>query len=170
MNELKVFCGDEKSQFGKAICDLLKITEGEMYRHNFPSGERYVQFKENERGADVFLIRSTHLSTNDALMQLLIMADAARRASAGRITAVLPMLFYQRQDRKDKSRVPISAKLVLDLIAASGIDRVVTMDLHAPQIAGFTNLPFDHLYFQTSLEQYTKDLNITPSSPRILVQ
>ena len=111
----------------------------------------YCQLKENVRGADVFLLQSIVRPANDNLMQLLVMADAARRASAGRITAVIPYFGYSRQDRKDKSRVPISAKLVMDLLEASGIDRIVTMDLHAPQIQGFTNLPVDHLYFRPAL-------------------
>ncbi len=127
------------------------IVLGEVEHKKFPSGEWYCQLKNNVRGADVFLLNSITIPANDSLMQLLIMSDAARRASAGRITAIIPYMGYSRQDRKDKSRVPISAKLIMDLLQAAGIDRVVTMDLHAPQIAGFTNLPVDHLQFRPSL-------------------
>jgi len=135
---------------------------GDIYHHTFASGEKFCQLKENVRGADVFLIQSTSNPANDNLMQLLVMADAARRASAGRITAVIPNFGYARQEKKEKSRVPISAKLVMDLIAAAGINRIVTMDLHAAQLVGFTNLPIDHLYFQPTLEQFLikKNINI----------
>jgi ribose-phosphate pyrophosphokinase len=138
------------------------IEAGSILHKKFPSGEYWCQIQENIRGADVFLIQATSHPCNDNLMQLLIMAECARRASAGRITAILPYMCYSRQERKDKSRVPISAKLVMDLIAVSGIDRVVTMDLHAAQIAGFTNIPVDNLYFEASLIQYlkTKSINI----------
>ena len=137
-------------------CDNL----GTIYHHQFPSGEWYCQLKENVRGADVFLLQAICKPANDNLMQLLVMADAARRASAERITAVIPYLGYSRQDRKDKPRVPISAKLVMDILAASGIDRIITMDLHAQQVQGFTNLPFDHLYFQPTLANAIKGLDI----------
>ena len=136
------------------------ILLGDIYHHQFPSGEWYCQLKENVRGKNVFLIQSIIQPANDNLMQLLIMADACRRASAGCITAIIPYLGYSRQDRKDKSRVPISAKLVMDIIEAAGINRVVTMDLHAPQIAGFTNLPFDHLYFRPSLIEALSGITI----------
>jgi len=156
-----VFAGKANQRLAKAVAlPSLGITFGEIYHHQFPSGEWYCQLKENVRGADVFLFQSIIQPANDNLMQLLIMADAARRASAGRITAVIPYMGYSRQDRKDKSRVPISAKLVMDILAASGIDRIVTMDLHAAQIAGFTNLPFDHLHFRPVLVEAMKDKNI----------
>jgi len=129
---------------------------GDIYHHTFPSGETYCQFKENIRGCDVFLVQGITQPANENLMELLVMADAARRASAERITAVIPYLGYARQDRKDKSRVPITARLVLDLIATAGIDRVVTMDLHSPQVGGFTNLPFDHLTFEPVLVDYIR--------------
>jgi len=136
------------------------INLGAIYHHQFPSGEWYCQLQENVRGADVFLLQAICEPANDNLMQLLIMADAARRASAERITAVIPYLGYSRQDRKDKPRVPISAKLVMDILAASGINRIITMDLHAQQVQGFTNLPFDHLYFQPTLANAIKGLDI----------
>ncbi len=154
-----LFAGDASMVLANAISDC-GIPRGQIFHHQFPSGEWFCQFKENIRGADVFLLQAVCEPANDNLMQLLVMADAARRASADRITAVIPYLGYSRQDRKDKSRVPISAKLVLDIIAAAGINRIVTMDLHAAQIAGFTNLPFDHLYFSPTLAQSIKDLDI----------
>lgn len=156
-----LFSGQASEELGKRIVtNGTIIKSGEIYHHQFPSEEWYCQFKHNIRGADVFLLQSIKSPANDNLMQLLIMADAARRASAGRITAIIPYLGYGRQDRKDKSRVPISAKLIMDIFAAAGIDRIVTMDLHAPQVAGFTNLPFDHLYFRPALIEHLKDKNI----------
>jgi ribose-phosphate pyrophosphokinase len=160
LEAIKIFAGEASAQLGRSVCDHLKIPLGEIYQHTFPSGEKYCQLKENVRGADVFLLQSTHLPCNDNLMQLLVMADAARRASAGRITAVIPYFGYSRQDRKDKPRVPITAKLVMDMLAAAGIQRVITMDLHAQQLQGFTNLPVDHLYFRPSLSAALKGKNI----------
>jgi ribose-phosphate pyrophosphokinase len=155
MNDIVIFSGESNQPLAKKIALSLNTELGEIYHHKFPSGELYCQFKHNIRGKDVFLIQGPgNGSSNDYLMQLLIMADAARRASAGKIIAVMPMMFYTRQDKKDKSRVPISAKLTLDLIQSSGIDRVLTMDLHSPQICGFTNLPFDHLTFEPILYEY----------------
>lgn len=156
-----LFAGNASQQLAQSIvkCDPT-IKMGDIYHHQFPSGEWYCQLKENVRGADVFLIQAVCEPANDNLMQLLIMADAARRASADRITAVIPYMGYSRQDRKDKPRVPISAKMVMDILAAAGIQRVITMDLHAQQIQGFTNLPFDHLYFQPSLLKTIESLNI----------
>lgn len=157
---MKVFSGTANKPLAEAICKHLNVPLGNCYHKSFASGELYCQFRENIRGNDVFLINSITRPANNNLMQLLLMADAARRASAGKITAVIPYLGYGRQDRKDKSRVPISAKLVMDLIEASGFNRVVTMDLHAAQVGGFTNLPFDHLTFKPSLISKLKELNI----------
>ena len=151
MNRLKIFAGGANSSLAESICRNLSQKPGEIYLHQFPSGEHYCRYMDNIRGGDVFLIQPLSTPVNENTMQLLIMADAARRASAERITAVIPYLGYSRQERKDKSRAPISAKLVLDLISAAGINRVIAMDLHAPQIQGFTNLPFDHLYFAPKL-------------------
>jgi ribose-phosphate pyrophosphokinase len=161
-NELKIFSGENSLELSNKIAVSCGTVLGKIYHHTFPSGEYYVQFQENIRGSDVFLIQSScgTMNSNNALMQLLIMADAARRASAKRITAVIPMFFYERQDRKDKSRVPISAKLVMDILAASGINRILTMDLHAQQIAGFTNLPIDCLQFRPTLVKALKNKNI----------
>lgn len=133
---------------------------GDIYHKQFASGEFWCQLKENVRGADVFLLQSFCVPANDNVMQLLVMADAARRASADRITAVIPYFGYARQDRKDKPRVPITAKLIMDLLEAADIDRVITMDIHAQQVQGFTNLPFDHLYFQPVLANAIKSNNI----------
>lgn len=154
MTSMKIFSGTSNQNLAKRIADNLHTKLGNIYHHRFPSGETYCQFKDNIRGNDVFLIQGITNPANENLMELLVMADAARRASAERITAVVPYFGYARQDRKDKSRVPITAKLVLDLFEASGIDRVVTMDLHSPQVGGFTNLPFDHLTFEPVLGNY----------------
>ncbi len=156
MNNLKIFSGTSNLMLSEKIATNLETKLGEIYHHKFPSGETYCQFKENIRGCDVFLIQGITIPANENLMQLLVMADAARRASAERITAVIPYFGYARQDRKDKSRVPITARLVLDLIETAGIDRVVTMDLHSPQVGGFTNLPFDHLTFEPVLINYIR--------------
>ena len=157
-----LFAGSSTQKLAEKIASvpLTGIVFGNIYHHQFPSGEFYCQYKQNIRGADVFLLQSICEPANDNLMQLLVMADAARRASAGRITAVIPYLGYSRQDRKDKPRVPISAKLVMDILAASGIQRIITMDLHAQQIQGFTNMPVDHLYFQPVLMKALDALNI----------
>ena len=156
MTNVKIFSGTSNLPLSAKIALNLETKLGEIYHHKFPSGETYCQFKENIRGCDVFLVQGITNPANENLMELLVMADAARRASADRITAVIPYMGYARQDRKDKSRVPITARLVLDLIATSGIDRVVTMDLHSPQVGGFTNLPFDHLTFEPVLVNYIR--------------
>jgi ribose-phosphate pyrophosphokinase len=156
MTNVKIFSGTSNQPLAEKIVKNLDSKLGDIYHHTFPSGETYCQFKENIRGCDVFLVQGITQPANENLMELLVMADAARRASAERITAVIPYLGYARQDRKDKSRVPITARLVLDLIATAGIDRVVTMDLHSPQVGGFTNLPFDHLTFEPVLVDYIR--------------
>jgi len=157
MKNLKIFSGTSNVPLAEKIAKNLFTKLGDIYHHRFPSGETYCQFKENIRGSDVFLVQGITNPANENLMELLVMADAARRASAERITAVIPYFGYARQDRKDKSRVPISAKLVLDIIETAGIDRVVTMDLHSPQVGGFTNLPFDHLTFEPVLVNYIRN-------------
>ena len=152
---MRIFSGTTNEAFTSKICRSLGVEQGKVYHHTFPSGETYVQFKTNVRGDDVFLVQGMgNGGANDNLMQLLIMADAARRSSAKRITAVMPMTFYTRQDRKDKSRTPISAKLVMDLLQAAGVNRILTMDLHAAQIQGFTNMPVDVLQFKPVLSDY----------------
>jgi ribose-phosphate pyrophosphokinase len=143
--ELKVFSGNGNPALAQAICDYLRIPLGNLKLTRFSDGEVYCQVLENVRGTDVFLIQPTGPPVNEHLMELLIAVDAMKRSSAARITAVLPYYGYARQDRKDKPRVPISAKLVADLLQAAGVDRVLTMDLHAPSIQGFFDRPVDHL-------------------------
>jgi ribose-phosphate pyrophosphokinase len=155
---MKIFSNTSDHPFALKICKSLNVPIGQVYHHTFPSGECYSQYKENLRGEDVFLINSLEFGkVNDTLMRLLVMADAARRSSAKRITAVIPMMPYSRQDRKDKSRSPISAKLVMDLLQTAGVNRILTMDLHAQQIQGFTNLPVDCLEFQPILIDHIKE-------------
>jgi ribose-phosphate pyrophosphokinase len=143
---LKVFTGRSHPSLAQEICALLHIEPGKVSLYSFSDGENYVQIDENVRGADVFVIQPTSPPVNDNLMELLIMLDAFKRSSARRVTAVLPYYGYARQDRKDKPRVPITSKLVADLITAAGADRVLTLDLHASQIQGFFNIPVDHLF------------------------
>lgn len=157
---MKIFSGTANEPLAESICKNLGIPLGKIEHKTFASGELYCHFHENVRGDDVFLVNPITYPANDNLMQLLLMGDAARRASVGKITAFIPYFGYGRQDRKDKSRVPISAKLVMDLINAAGFNRVVTMDLHAPQVGGFTNLPFDHLSFKPSLINLIRDNKI----------
>lgn len=154
--DIKIFSGTSNVPLAQSICKALGLPVSDIYHHFFPSKECYAQYKENIRGNDVFLIQTSCNPVNDYFMQLLIMIDAAKRASAARITVVVPMFFYQRQDRKDRSRVPISAKLIMNVLATAGVDRILTIDLHSPQIAGFTDLPLDHLYFEPVLSEYVK--------------
>ena len=151
---IKVFCGNSNPEFAKTICDELGISVGMSEVKTFADGEVSVTLTETVRGADVFLIQSTCKPVNDHLMELLVMIDACRRASAGRITAVIPYFGYARQDRKAKSRDPISAKLVANMITAAGADRVLTMDLHAAQIQGFFDIPVDHLLGNPTFVDY----------------
>ncbi len=146
INQFKVFSGTANLELAKKICDYLNIPLGECIIKRFSDGEIFVEIKENIRGADVFIIQPTCPPVNEHLMELLIMVDAARRASARRITAVVPYYGYARQDRKTAPRTPISAKLVANLIVTAGARRVLTMDLHAGQIQGFFDIPVDHLY------------------------
>lgn len=141
----KVFAGNSHPELAKSITDILGIKLGDCKVGTFSDGEIFVDTNETVRGCDVFIIQSTNNPVNNNLMELLIMIDAFKRASAGRINAVIPYYGYARQDRKAKSRDPITAKLVADLLTAAGADRVLTMDLHAPQIQGYFNIPLDHL-------------------------
>ena len=143
---IKIFTGNSNPEFAKTVCKELGLPLGKSTVKTFADGEASVSLEETVRGADVFLINSTCKPVNDHLMELLVMIDACRRASAGRITAVIPYFGYARQDRKAKSRDPISAKLVANMITAAGADRVVTMDLHAAQIQGFFDIPVDNLF------------------------
>ncbi len=144
--ELKLFTGNANRPLAEEIAQYLHVPMGDAEVSRFSDGEVYVQINENVRGTDVFLIQPTCPPVNDTLMELLIMIDAVKRASAHRITAVLPYYGYARQDRKVQGRMPISAKLVADLLEAAGIDRVLALDLHAGQIQGFFKVPVDHLF------------------------
>jgi ribose-phosphate pyrophosphokinase len=158
--DLKIFSGSSNRPLALEICHTLQRQLGDAKLTRFSDGEIHFQILENVRGADVFIIQPTSHPVNDNLVELLIMIDAFKRASAGRITAVLPYYGYARQDRKDKPRVPISSKLVADLIEAAGADRVLTMDLHAGQIQGFFNIPVDHLFAAPVILDYVADLGI----------
>ena len=153
-DNIKIFCGNSNPQFAETICKSLSVPLGQAEVKTFADGEVSVSLNETCRGADVFLVQSTCKPVNDNLMELLVMTDACRRASAGRITAVIPYFGYARQERKAKSRDPISAKLVANMITASGADRVLTMDLHASQIQGFFDIPLDHLLGNPSFVDY----------------
>ncbi|HEY3056256.1 MAG TPA: ribose-phosphate pyrophosphokinase [Thermoanaerobaculia bacterium] len=158
--ELKVFSGRSHPALAQEICTRLGEEPGHVTLYSFSDGESYVQVDENVRGADVFVIQPTCPPVNDALMELLIMLDAFKRSSARRVTAVIPYYGYARQDRKDKPRVPITSKLVADLITAAGADRVLTLDLHAAQIQGFFNIPVDHLFAAPVIVGHLKKLNM----------
>lgn len=145
-NTIKIFAGNASKVLAKEVADILKMELGNIDLGKFSDGEIMVNIKESVRGRDVFVIQSTSSPVNDNIMELLIMIDAFRRASAGRITAVIPYYGYARQDRKARARDPITAKLVADIITAAGADRVLTMDLHAPQLQGFFDIPVDHLF------------------------
>lgn len=144
-NNLKIFSGNANRPFAEAICKKLQLPLGNLVAGHFSDGESFVSIYETVRGSDVFVIQSTSTPVNDNLMELLVMIDAFKRASAGRITAVIPYFGYARQDRKAKPRDPISAKLVANLLTRAGADRVLTMDLHASQIQGFFDIPVDNL-------------------------
>lgn len=153
---LKVFTGNANKPLAEEICQHLGVKIGSAEVKRFADGETWVELKENVRGMDVFIIQPTSFPVNEHLMELLIMADAARRSSADRITAVIPYYGYARQERKVQPRAPITAKLVADLLTAAGVDRVLCMDLHAGQIQGFFNIPVDHLFATPVLLDYLK--------------
>ena len=158
--ELKVFSGNANPALAEEICKHLRIPLGKINLTKFSDGELYCQILENVRGKDVFLIQPTCSPVNRNLMELLIMIDAFKRSSATRITAVIPYYGYGRQDRKDKPRVPISSKLVADLLTAAGTDRILSVDLHAGQIQGFFDIPVDHLFAAPVLIEHLKNLGI----------
>ncbi len=171
-NELKVFAGRHSLSLASSVCDHLKMPLGNAHSEEFPDGEILVELKEDVRGRDCFVILSTSKPVNDNLMELLIFADSLRRASAKRLTAVIPYFGYARQDRKDKGRTPITAKLVANLITMSGYDRVLALDLHAAQLQGFFDLPLDHLpaapVFGEYFEQHPELLkNLVVVSPDV---
>jgi ribose-phosphate pyrophosphokinase len=157
---LKVFAGNANRPLAEEICQALNKWVGEAMVKVFADGEIYVQINENVRGADVFVIQPTSTPVDRHLMELLLMIDALKRASAQRITAVLPYYGYARQDRKDKPRVPISARLVAAILETAGADRVLTLDLHAPQIQGFFDIPVDHLFAMPVMIEYFRARNI----------
>ena len=153
---MKIFSGTSNQPLAQAICSYIGIGLGNSTIRPFPDGETFVKVEENVRGEDVFLVQSTSPPTNHHLMEMFIMIDALRRASADRITAVLPFYGYARQDRKDQPRVPITAKLIANLLVAAGANRILTMDLHAQQIQGFFDIPVDHLYAAPVMYEYLR--------------
>jgi ribose-phosphate pyrophosphokinase len=158
--ELKIFSGSANRELAQRICQGIGVPLGEASLSSFPDGETYVKIEENIRGRDVFIVQPTCPPVNDNLMELLIMIDSFKRASAARITAVLPYYGYARQDRKDQGRVPITAKLVADILTRSGADRILALDLHAAQIQGFFDIPVDHLHAGPVINEYVRSLDI----------
>ena len=154
---IKVFAGNSSQKLAKSICSQLDLELGQLEVGKFSDGETSVNMKESVRGCDVFIVQSTNTPVNDNLMELLLIIDACKRASAGRITAVVPYFGYARQDRKAHSRDPISAKLVADILQAAGANRVLTMDLHSSQVQGFFNIPVDNLFGMPVLARYFKN-------------
>lgn len=153
---MKIFAGNSNRPLAESICTTIGIEPGKIMLKAFPDGETFAKIEENVRGEDVFVVQSSCPPTNHHLMELFIIIDALRRASADRITAVMPFYGYARQDRKDQPRVPISAKLVANLLVAAGANRILTMDLHAQQIQGFFDIPVDHLYASPVIFDYLK--------------
>jgi ribose-phosphate pyrophosphokinase len=166
IDKLKVFSGNANISLAKGVCQYLNMELGKASVERFPDGEIDVKVYEDVRGADVFILQSTCPPVNENLMELLILIDCVKRASAGRITAVLPYFGYARQDRKAEGRVPITAKLVANLITISGVDRVLALDLHAAQIQGFFDIPVDHLFAAPVMIEYLKTLGL--NSPVIV--
>jgi len=160
LNELKVISGNSNIPMAKEICDHLGVALGAATVSAFSDGEILVRIEENVRGMDVFVVQSCSDPVNKNIMELLIMIDALKRSSARRITAVIPYFGYARQDRKDQPRVPVTAKLVADLITTAGADKVLTIDLHAGQIQGFFNIPVDHLYATPVILNYLRNMEL----------
>ncbi|HEX7578218.1 MAG TPA: ribose-phosphate pyrophosphokinase [Verrucomicrobiae bacterium] len=157
---MKIFSGTANEPLARAICKSIGCELGKCDIKPFPDGETFVKIEENVRGEEVFVVQPTSPPTNHNLMELFIMIDALRRASAKRITAVLPFYGYARQDRKDQPRVPITAKLVANLLVAAGANRILTIDLHAQQIQGFFDIPVDHLYAAPVMYEYLRRKNL----------
>jgi ribose-phosphate pyrophosphokinase len=162
VRELKIFSGQANPKLTGDICEFLHLAPGRITLGKFPDGENFCKVDEDVRGRDVFLMQPTCPPVNDTLMELLIMIDSCKRASADRITAVIPYYGYARQDRKDEGRVPITAKLAANLITRAGADRVLTMDLHAAQIQGFFDVPVDHLYAAPVLNNHFAEMGWDP--------
>ncbi|MEA2076755.1 MAG: ribose-phosphate pyrophosphokinase [Candidatus Marinimicrobia bacterium] len=167
-SKLKVFSGSSNPELAKKICQVLDIELGALTTKKFSDGEIWVRFDENIRGQDVFIIQSTGQPA-DNLIELLIIIDAAKRSSAGRITVVLPYYGYARQDRKDQPRVPISARLFMDMIVKAGANRIIAMDLHSMQIQGYVNIPFDHLFSRPALMKHFRDKGIFDDPDLVVV-
>jgi len=159
-DKFKIFSGTANEPLCDEVCAFLGMHRGQALLTRFKDGEAYVQIQENVRGADVFVVQPTCRPVDEHIMELLFMIDALKRASARRITAVIPYFGYARQDRKDKPRVPISSKLVADVLTTAGADRALIVDLHAPQLQGFFNIPVDHLFASPVLVDYFKKLNL----------
>src|SRR4051795_13515249 len=167
-DRFKIFCGSANEKLADDICRFLEIPRGQAHSQRFSDGEVYFQLLENVRGADVFVVQPTCFPVDEHLMELLLLVDALKRASARRITTVIPYYGYARQDRKDKPRVPVSSKLIADLLTTAGAHRALVVDLHAPQIQGFFNIPVDHLFASPVLVDYFKKMqlpNLTVVSP-----
>ena len=160
LKDFRIFSGRSNRPLAEKICQFLDVPLGRCKIEDFPDGETFVKIEDNVRGKDVFVVQSTSPPTNQNLMEMFIMMDALRRASASRITAVIPFYGYARQDRKDQPRVPITAKLVANLICTAGASRVLTVDLHAQQIQGFFDIPVDHLYAAPVILRYVIDKNV----------
>jgi ribose-phosphate pyrophosphokinase len=168
MHDLKIFSGNANRALSQQIADYLGVGLAQISLTKFPDGEISCKIDEDVRGRDVFLIQPTCPPVNDNLMQLLVMIDSCKRASAERITAVMPYFGYARQDRKDEGRVPITAKLVANIITRAGADRVLTMDLHAAQIQGFFDVPVDHLYAAPVLNEFFLKLQLSQENTVIV--
>jgi ribose-phosphate pyrophosphokinase len=166
-NSLKIFSGRSNPILSQKIVESLGIELGQLNIQNFADGELWIKFEENIRGTDVFIIQSTN-SPAENIMELVLIIDAAVRASANTVTAVIPYFGYGRQDRKDKPRVPISSRVMVDLITATGADRIITMDLHSTQIQGFATIPFDHLYSRMVLQAAINNLGLDPETSVVL--
>jgi ribose-phosphate pyrophosphokinase len=158
--ELKVFCGNSNPQLAEAICQYLGISPGKLEVFKFPNDNTFVRILENVRQRDIYLVQAFSYPVNDNVMELLIMIDAAKRASAGRVTAVIPYYGYGRTDKKDQPRVPITARLLADLLTVAGADRVLTVDLHAGQIQGFFNIPVDELTALPIMARYFEEKHL----------
>jgi ribose-phosphate pyrophosphokinase len=166
--KFKIFCGTANEALTDEICHFLGMERGKATVTRFSDGEVYIQIMENVRGADVFVVQPTCFPVDEHLLELLLLVDALKRASARRITTVIPYYGYARQDRKDKPRVPVSSKLIADLLTTAGAHRALVVDLHAPQIQGFFNIPVDHLFASPVLVDYFKKMqlpNLTVVSP-----
>ena len=166
-NTLKIFSGRSNLALAQGIVDVLGMDLGDVTIRTFADGELWVKYEENIRGQDVFIIQSTN-APSDNLIELFLLLDAAVRASAQRVTAVMPYFGYGRQDRKDQPRVPISSRVMVDVITATGADRIISMDLHSTQIQGFASIPFDHLYSRMVLMDTLKKLDFSPDNCTVL--